>query len=454
VNTFKILKSIATTVFTAALFAPLMIGVEMATGNVELANAQSDAPKRKTKRVESIRQKHMKTFEKVQEAFDAKDTGTVSNLLTKLERDEDLNSIERAYIYNYRGNLCFDRDNPDLNCALSNFKKLVEIPEGVPDSFQNQILYVIAQVLFSQEKYREALQYAQRWFKTQTDPSADAYALIGQAHYMLKDFTKALENTQTAITKYEAIGSVPKEPWLQILSQAYREKKQYKKMLPVLKQLVQHYPKKSYLLTMASVYNELEDQPRMTAMYQAMYDQNLLKSESEVVAVAQLNMTQDNPYGAAVVMEKGIKSGVIKSNLKNYRIYSQALFAAREYKEAVGPLEKAASLAKNGKLYDQLGSSLVQLNQWRDAENALRKAIKKGGLTNTGYTYISLGLTLFEQKKFDAAKKTFASATRYEKVSSDARKWMNYVDSEVRRIAELEAPIPEIDTSVEPVTQR
>lgn len=451
-NIFKILKSIAKTVFAAALFAPLMVGVEMATGNVELASAQSDAPKRKTKRVESIRQKHMKTFEKVQEAFDAKDTGTVTNLLNKLERDEDLNNIERAYIYNYKGNICFEKDN--LNCALTNFKKLVSIPEGVPDSFQNQILYVIAQVLFSQEKYREALQYAQRWFKTQTDPSADAYALIGQAHYMLKDFNKALDNTQTAITKYEAIGSVPKEPWLQILSQAYREKKQYKKMLPVLKQLVQHYPKKSYLLTMASVYNELDDQPRMTAMYQAMYDQSLLKSESEVVALAQLNMTQDNPYGAAVVMEKGIKAGLIKSNLKNYRIYSQALFAAREYKDALGPLEKAAALSKDGKLYNQLGLSLIQLNQWRDAEAALRKAINKGKLTNTGNAYISLGLTQFEQKKFDTAEKTFASATRYEKVSSDARNWIKYVKSEVRRIAELEAPIPEIDTSVEPVTQR
>lgn len=203
---------------------------------------------------------------------------------------------------------------------------------------------------------------------------------------------------------------------------------------------------------MASVYNELDDQPRMTAMYQAMYDQSLLKSESEVVALAQLNMTQDNPYGASQVMEKGIKGGLIKSNLKNYRIYSQALFAAREYKAALEPLEKAASLAKNGKLYNQLGLSLIQLNQWRDAENALRKAINKGKLTNTGSAYISLGLTQFEQKKFKAAEGTFATATRYEKVSSDARSWIKYVKSEVRRIKELEAPIPEIDTSVEPLT--
>lgn len=450
-NTIKVLKPIAKTILTAALLVPFMLGIEISTTGFEQAIAQEgDAPKRKTKRVESIRQKHTKTFEKINAAYEEKKLAEVKKLLDKLASEPDLNNIEKAYLYNYRGNMCFEQDN--LNCALSNFKKVTATREGIPDSFYNQMLYVIAQVLFSQEKYREALTYAQRWFKTQPDPSADAYALIGQANYMLKDYNKALQNMQQAITKYESLGSVPKEPWLQILSQVYREKKQYKKMLPVLKQLVQHYPKKSYLLTMASVYNELDDQPRMTAMYQAMYDQSLLKSESEVVALAQLNMTQDNPYAAAQVMEKGIKAGLIKSNLKNYRIYSQALFAAREYKQALGPLEKAASLAKDGKLYNQLGLSLIQLNQWRDAESALRKAINKGKLGNTGYAYISLGLTQFEQKKFKAAEATFATASNYEKVASDARSWIKYVKSEVRRIAELEAPIPEIDTSVEPIT--
>ena len=65
-----------------------------------------------------------------------------------------------------------------------------------------------------------------------------------------------------------------------------------KKMLPVLKQLVLHYPKKTYLLTMGGVYNELNDQPRMTAMYQAMYDQNLLDKESELVTLASLNLSE------------------------------------------------------------------------------------------------------------------------------------------------------------------
>ena len=450
-NPNKIFKTFATPVFAALLVAPLMLGVEHSTLGINQAVAQEDqASQRKTKRVQSIRQKHTKTFEKIQLAFEEKKTTEAKRLLDKLESEPDLNNIEKAYLYNYRGNICFEQDN--LNCALSNFKKVTATREGLPDSFYNQMLYVIAQVLFSQEKYREALQYAQNWFKTQEDPSADAYMLVGQAYYMLKNYDAALPNVQKGIQKYEAVGSVPKEGWLNLLSYIYRQKDDYRKMLPVLKQLVQHYPKKTYLLTMGGVYNELGDQARMTAMYQALYDKNLMTSESELVTLAQLNMAQDNPYNAAQIMEKGIKAGTIKGNLKNYRIYSQSLFAAREYEKALDPLNKAAKLSKDGKLFNQLGLSYVQLNRWREAENALNRAIQKGGLTSTGGTYISLGLTQFEQKKFKSAKATFNKATNYEKVSRDARNWVKYVAAEEQRLKELEAPIPEIDTSVEPIT--
>jgi len=449
-NTTKILKSVAKSALTAALLIPLMLGIESGSLGFNEANAQENqGSQRKTKRVESIPQKYSKTFEKIQVAFEEKNTSEMKRLLDKLESEPDLNNISKAYIYNYRGNICFEADN--LNCALREFKKIIGIREGLPDAFYNQMLYVVAQVLFSQEKYREALDYAQRWFKTQSDPTADAYMLIGQAHYMLKNYDSALPNVQKGIQKYVDLGSVPKEGWLNLLSSIYRQKNQYRKMLPVLKQLVQHYPKKTYLLTMGGVYNELDDQPRMTAMYQALYDQNLLSGESEVVTLAQLNMAADNPYSAAQIMEKGINGGGVKKTLKNYRIYSQALFAAREYEKALAPLTRAAELSSDGKLYNQLGLSYVQLNRWREAEGALKKAINKRGLSDTGAAHISLGLTQFEQKKFNEAIATFNRATNYEKVSKDARNWINYVQAEVRRIEELNAPVEEIDTNVEPV---
>lgn len=410
------------------------------------ANAQEDKPQRKTKRVQSIRQKHIKTFEKINEAFDAENLTEANRLLTKLQAEPDLNGIEKSYVANYKGNIFFSQDN--LTGALREFKKILSLRDDVSEGFYNQILYVIAQVYFSQDNFSEALKYANQWFQVQEDPPADAYMLIGQAQYMLKRYDAALPNVQKGIQKYIDLGSTPKEGWLNLLSSIYRQKNDYKKMLPVLKQLVQHYPKKTYLTTMAGVYNELNDQPRMTAMYQAMYDQGILDKESEIVTLASLQLSEGNPYKASQVMKKAIDGGVAKKDLKNYRIYSQALYLAKEYENALGPLGQAARLATDGKLYDQLGQSYIALNRWAEAEKALNSALSKGKLQNTGQTLVSLGLVRFEQKKYEQAKAAFKRAKGYDKSAASASNWIKYVDSEVYRIAELKKEIV-INTDVD-----
>lgn len=445
INQSLVVVAAAGTLFAGSLVSE-MAGVATPLFGQSAMAQEEQKPKRKTKKVESIRQKHIKSFEKITEAFDAENLTEANRLLDKLSKEEDLNGIERAYIANYRGNIAFSNDN--LSGALREFQKIVALKDSVSEGFYNQIIYVIAQVYFSQEKYSEALDYAQRWFRLQEDPPADAYMLIGQAQYMLKRYDDALPNVQQGIQKYIDLGSTPKEGWLNLLSSIYRQKNDFQKMLPVLKQLVQHYPKKTYLTTMAGVYNELDDQGRMTAMYQAMYDQGLLDQESEIVTLASLQLSQNNPYKASQVMKKALDSGVAKKNLKNYRIYSQALYLAKEYEEALAPLSQAARLSEDGKLYNQLGQSYVALNRWTDAEQALNNALKKGKLQNTGQTLVSLGLVRFEQQKFESAKAAFKRAKGFEKSAAAAANWIKYVDSEVYRLAELKKEIV-INTDVD-----
>lgn len=424
----------------------LMMSLSVAAALVmsQAAYAQDEQPKRKTTRVQSIPQALVKKFEALSEAFDAKEYTKCDKILNELRATPDQNNITRAYISNYSGNIKFSRG--DLNGALRDFKDILKDPEGIPVGFYNQIIYVVAQVYFSQENYREALKYSQRWFKTQEDPTADAYMLVGQAHYMLKNYDAALPNVQKGIDKYVALGSVPKEGWLSLLSSIYRNKGNYRKMLPVVKQLVLHYPKKSYLVTLAGIYNELKDQPKMTAMYQALYDQNLL-TPSQRVTLAQLLLSEDSPYKAASIMEKELQSGSIKKTSNNYRIYSQALYLAREYKRALAPLKQAARLAKNGEIYNQLGQSYVALNRWAEADAAFGQAIKKGGLKNPGQALLSQGLTRFEQKKYESAKASFNRALQYNKVAKDASDWIKYVDNEVYRLNELKKAV-EINTDI------
>ena len=434
-------KSLMSMATATALAVVLSAGYEVSfLGQAAYAQQNEEGQSsRRAVRVQSIRQKHIKTFEKLAEDFEAENFAAAEASLNKLSAEPDLNNIELAYIANYRGNIAFSRD--DLNTAVREFKKILERPDGIPLGFYNQMYYVVAQVYFSQENYTGALDYAQRWFKTQEEPPADAYMLIGQALYMLQRFDDALPNVTTGIEKYEALGSIPKEGWLNLLSSIYRQKEQYQNMIPVLKKLITHYPKKTYMLALGGVFNELEDQPKMTAIYQAMHDQGMLNVESEIVTLASLLLSQDSPYKASQVLGKGFEDDILKKNLKNYRLYSQALYIAREYEDALAPLERAAGLADDGKLYVQLGQSLMALNRWADAEKAIQQGIRKGKLSDIGRTLVNLGSVQFELKKYDAAVKTFESAQKYDKARKDAGTWIKYVTSEVARLEELAKPI-------------
>ena len=218
-----------TSAFLIAVFAlPTITLVQSNFGTGSVYAQEGDAkPKRKSKRVQSIPQSLIKEFTRLSEAFDVEDYAAADRILDKIEAKEDLNNISKAYIHNYRGNIHFTRDN--LRGALSEFKKVLSLKEGVPEGFYNQIIYVVAQVYFSQENYSEALKYARQWFQTQKEPTADGYMLVGQALYMLKRYDEALPNVQKGIQKYVDVGSIPKEGWLNLLTSIYRQKNDYKK---------------------------------------------------------------------------------------------------------------------------------------------------------------------------------------------------------------------------------
>jgi len=133
-NKIKIYKRLMSVAIATALTLPLASITEVVLLDSQQSYAQAK------KRVQSIRQKHIKTFEKIQEAFDAENTSEVLKLIAKLEQDPDLNNIERAYIRNFKGSIYFTQDN--LSAAYREFKGIVNNSEGVPDAFVNQMYYV------------------------------------------------------------------------------------------------------------------------------------------------------------------------------------------------------------------------------------------------------------------------------------------------------------------------
>jgi tetratricopeptide (TPR) repeat protein len=137
-------------------------------------------------------------------------------------------------------------------------------------------------------------------------------------------------------------------------------------------------------------------------------------------------------------------AGHVKSDVRNLRLLSQSWYSAREDKKAIPPLEKAAKMGNDGELYIRLAQSYINLENWSEAADAAKKALALGGLKRQDTANIMYGMALFNQKKFEQARRVFQTASKDNRSKRAAASWIKYVDSEIRRRDTLEQKLPEL----------
>jgi tetratricopeptide (TPR) repeat protein len=116
------------------------------------------------------------------------------------------------------------------------------------------------------------------------------------------------------------------------------------------------------------------------------------------------------PYRCGTVLDDAIARKLVKTDVKLYQKQADCWIAAREYTKAIGPLGRAAEMSSTGDLYVRLGEAQVQLNEWDDASDAILRGINKGGLRDTAYAQLMLGISLYNQKKMSQAADWFQKA--------------------------------------------
>ena len=149
------------------------------------------------------------------------------------------------------------------------------------------------------------------------------------------------------------------------------------------------------------------------------------------------------PYKAAVVLDREMNAGIVESNERNLRLVSQAWYGAREDQRSIPPLERAADLSKDPELYVRLAQSQINLENWKEAAEALQKGIRLGGLKRSDQANIMLGMALFNQKRLEQARRAFENAARDNRSKRAAGQWIAYVDSEIKRRDLMSQDLPE-----------
>lgn len=423
-------------------FAPA-IGVLLACGFLACASvfAQDDEKAAKeaaerasnaqeTKQAQAVSKEVYDQITKAQELVDAKDYPGALRILNSLYNPDKLTEYEQANVLNYIGFVYFNMD--DVQNAMRTYEKMVAIPSLEPQLLKSTT-YTLAQLYTMEEQYAKALATLDKWFVMETNPAPESFILKAQNLYQegrYKEMIQPIENAmQVAVAREKDI----KEDWYVLLNFAYFQEENYRKVRDIQKTLLQSWPKKNYWFSLAGAYTELGEEDNLMNAYASAHMQNMLEKESELVTMAQLYMQRDTPYLAATLMEKEMAAGRIAKDGKNYRLLSQAWQLAQEDAKAIPALQEAARLTDDGELDVRLGNAYLNIGEYDECVSAVNNGIRKGGLKSADNAQISLGMCLYNLRRYQEAINAFQVAATTERSRRVANQWISVIRADIER---------------------
>lgn len=323
----------------------------------------------------------------------------------------------------------------NYDAALNHFETAVQL-DVLPNQAHFALMYQIAQVYYSQERYAEALDRLALWFCTAPEEkiTSGAYVLQASIHTAMENFPEALQAIETAISMEEE----PKEQWYQLKLGVHYELEQFPEVAQTLEILVANWPeKKTYWVQLAQSYFGLKREDEALGVAALAYRKGLLDTQSDLMFLSNLYSNGGVPYKSAEVLQKGIEDGVVESNRRHWTRVAQEWYGAEELEKSLLAYERAGQASTDGETDLSRAFILVDLERWSEAKDALDAALDKGGLNDrdTGQAYLLRGMAHFNLEAFDAASADWGRASRYERTKNAAEQWIAHLREERRRQA-------------------
>ena len=408
-------------------------------GFIGYASAQESKKERETRKTPALRNNIYEKLAEAQVFAEAKQyveaQEVLDDMLDATSKKSKLNGYELANVYNTYAYLRYFVE--DYEGALNYYQKVIDQRPDIPVALEVGTLYTVAQLYFLQEKWERGIDTLIQWMSLSETPSTNAYVLLANGYFQLKDYDRSLENIQIAIQREEAAGKLPKEQWYNLARFIHFDRSNYAEALDILEILIMYYPKKQYWVQASHLYGEEKDDARQLAILEASYEQNLLDRSQDIVLLSQLYLNAEVPFPAARVLEKGFADEVVETESKNYELAGVAWRQAQEVAKSLPMLEAAASKSEKGELYARLGNVYLDVDKNKDAVDALLKGLDKGGVKRPDQARLALGMAYFNLGDFSAARRAFREARKDERAKSYADQWLKYISSEERRLEEL-----------------
>lgn len=405
--------------------APLVAGIAVDSGKVNAA----EPSKRTAKKVPAMRNRVYTQLARAQQLADAGDKAQGFEVLDEVKgRIEQLNSYERAMLFNFYGFMYYGND--DVTNAITSFKRVIA-QEAIPDSLYQSTVYSLAQLSMQQQDYKQALVFLKDWQANNGKAlKAPQHVMFAQVYYQDKAFEQSIEHLEQAIVLAKADNQTPKENWLILQRAAYYELKQPEKVTQVMEELVKLYQKPQYWLQLAAMYGEIGQEKKQLGAMETAWQAGYVTKSTDIIMLAQLYLFNELPYKAATLLDEAIAQGIVVADEKRIQLMAQAYVMAKEDEKAIPVLQKGAELADNGVFDERLAQAYLNTEQWELTITSAKKAIKRGGLVNEGNMYLALGMAHFNLQEYSDSLAAFHQAQSFDLVAKTAKQWVSYVEKE------------------------
>ena len=386
-----------------------------------------------------------KTFEKLmqaQELTEASKHDEALAVLDILKNKGKISGYGKSQMWNFYAFIYASKE--DFPNAIDAYKQVIAVEE-TPIALALQAKYTIGQLYFHLEKYELCIQFINEWLQEVAKATPTGHIMLAQAYYQLEKYDLALINVDKAVELEVAAGRKVKENWLRLKSALYYDKGDYKNTAKTYELLVKLYPKINYLKQLAGMYGELGSDMRRLTVFDSIYLNGEMTKGGDILNLAYMFLGQDVPYKAAKIIEKGMADGKIEKSQKNIETLGNAWAQANQHDKAIPVLEKAAKLAKDGKLYARLSGVYFDAGEYAKSAEASSKAADKGGLKQAGNNYLLMGMSYSNLKQHHKALQAFRKAKETKGILKDARAWEKHTLREIKLIEDLERSQFELD---------
>lgn len=294
---------------------------------------------------------------------------------------------------------------------------------ALPAKVAHPLRFTLAQLYAQQERYTEAAKQLKRWFASENKADAKAHVLAAQVYAALKHYKTAIRHARAAL----AAAKPANESHYRLLLSLYLQAGHWENAASLLQgDILRQYPqKREYWRQLASIQMQRKQESRAASTLSLAYRQGLLEP-ADIRQLAQLYLYLEMPHKAATLLQQAMQSRQLRRSASHQRLLAMAWQAAREPQAAVAAYRQA------GESDDLLraGELLIDLEQWFEASEILRRAIKTGKSSTQGRAHLLLGISELRLQRFDNAAGAFQRALQQsanDKERRQAQQWLDYL---------------------------